>query len=848
MSSPNDTKRVTKTTLYSWVLFRNLHLQLIVIGIIFVTVAMRVFPLEMQKRIINEAIGMRDLPALYRYCALYIGAVTLAGILKFVINLLQVYIGEKTLKIVREKLYAHLLSLPVQFYRRTSPGNVISYIITEFIPVATFIGQAVAVPAVNILTFLAMAWYMIHLNPTIGLISITLYPIEILVLPQIQKHFRRANRRRIKHTQRLSGLVGEAISGVHEVHSNASIPLELGRFSRVLQKLYQATVVQNALRFFIKFINNFFMSLGPFVLFLIGGYYAIKGQFDVGAIVAFLSAYEKLYDPWKELMEFWQVYQDSSVRYKQIMRAFDHAPEHAQTVAGRAPLVLDNDIEIRNLSFVVGGNIKLLDNVSVSIKGGEHVALVGFSGSGKSTLALCVAQLYKYTGGSILVGGQEVAEMSKQDISYNLGMVAQSPFIFDGTVRENLLYSCQSLALQGGKCTQDGSEPDLDTLIKITQQVGLFTDVLAFALRSRLERDEDGGDDGHAELRRAIVDARREFQEGETGMFADVADKIEFFDMQSYCRFLSVAENIAFGAAVQGDFDQEHLHHQPKFIEFLEQHNLMAHLVVLGESLARVITDEMGPEPTHDKFKNCPIAEAEYGMYQKTANRLDSGEPLSEEEKGLILKLALSYVAGVHTQVNLDPGFANRVVVSRQDFMDMARGHCPDAFSFFEADKYIESLNIQDNILFGRMRTDSPNAEEEIHQRIMQALIMQGALEPVAEMGLAFEVGSMGDRLSGGQRQKIALARTFLKAPAILILDEATAALDNKSQARVQNIITNNMKGVSTVVAVIHRLDMLPYYDKVVVLKAGKIVEQGPYEELLQKKGALYTLIHGKED
>ena len=842
MPSPNDAKRVTKTSLYSWVFFRNLHLQLLVIGIIFITVAMRVFPLEMQKRIINEAIGMRDLPALYRYCALYIGAVTLAGVLKFAINLLQVYIGERTLKIVREKLYAHLLSLPVQFYRRTSPGNVISYIITEFIPVATFIGQAVAVPAVNILTFIAMAWYMIHLNPTIGLISISLYPIEILVLPQIQKYFRRANRRRIKHTQKLSGLVGEAISGVHEVHSNASIPLELGRFSKVLNKLYQATVLQNALKFFIKFINNFFMSLGPFVLFLIGGYYAIQGHFDVGAIVAFLSAYEKLYDPWKELMEFWQVYQDSSVRYKQIMRAFDHAPEHAQSIPGRDPLVLDNDIEIRNLSFVIGGNIKLLDNVSVSIKGGEHVALVGFSGSGKSTLALCVAQLYKYTGGSILVGGQEVAEMSKQDISYNLGMVAQAPFIFDGTVRENLLYSCQSLALQGGRCTEDGSEPDLDTLIKLTQQVGLFTDVLAFALRSRLEDGE------HAALRQGIVASRREFQEGETGMFADVADKIEFFDMAHYCRYLSVAENIAFGAAVEKAYDQEHLHDQPKFIEFLEQHNLMAHLVVLGENLARVITDAMGPEPTHDAFKDCPIAEGEYGLYQKTANRLDSGEPLSAEERGLILKLALSYVAGVHTQVALDPGFANRVVVSRQDFIDMAREQFPDAFSFFEEDKYIESLNIQDNILFGRVRADAPGAEDEINHRIMQALIMQGALEPVAEMGMAFEVGSMGDRLSGGQRQKIALARTFLKAPAILILDEATAALDNKSQARVQNIITNNMKGVSTVLAVIHRLDMLPFYDKVVVLKAGKIVEQGPYEDLLKKKGALYTLIHGKED
>jgi len=842
MPHPNDTTRITKTSLYSWVLYKNIHLQLAVVGVILFTVGLRVLAPEMEKRIINEAIGLRDLPALWKYCLIYISAVTMAGILKFIINLMQVYIGERTLKVIRERLYEHLLSLPVQFYRRTSPGNVISYIITEFIPVATFVGQAVAMPTVNILTFFAMAAYMLHLNLTIGIIAISIYPIELIVLPRIQKYFRRASRRRIKHTQRLSGLVGEAVSGVHEVHANASIPLEKGRFSAVLEEMYKATVMQNGIKFAIKFVNNTFMNIGPFILFLVGGYYAIQGHLDVGSIVAFMSAMQKLYDPWKELMEFWQVYQDSSVRYGQIMRAFDHAPEFAQTIDGREPLALDNDVEVKDLSFVVGSNIRLLDRVSMKAKSGEHVALVGFSGSGKSTLALCVAQLYKYTSGSVLVGGKEVSDLAKPDMTYNLGMVAQHPFIFDGTVKDNLLYSCNSLALQGGSCTAPGEEPSLDALIKVTQQVGLFTDVLAFALRTELPENE------HPDLRKSVVAARREFQEGQEGMYADVAEFIEFFDFESYNNHMTVAENIAFGVAAEEEYGPEYFHTHEGFHEFLESHNLMAHLTVLGETLARLVTDELGPEPEHEAFANSPIPEETYGEYQKVANRLDSGEPLNKEEKNLILKLALAFTPGVHHQLALDKGFANRVVNSRQDFITTINDKYPGAFSFFLGDEYIEHININDNILFGRVRSDEPDAEDTLNRRIMQALIMESALEPVAEIGLEFEVGSMGDRLSGGQRQKIALARTFLKNPPILILDEATAALDNKSQARVQSIITNNLKGKSTVIAVIHRLDMLPHYDKIVVLKAGKIVEQGPYEDLLEKKGALYTLVHGADD
>jgi len=113
------------------------------------------------------------------------------------------------------------------------------------------------------------------------------------------------------------------------------------------------------------------------------------------------------------------------------------------------------------------------------------------------------------------------------------------------------------------------------------------------------------------------------------------------------------------------------------------------------------------------------------------------------------------------------------------------------------------------------------------------------------ELGLEFQVGTHGDRLSGGQRQKVALARAFLKEPPLLLLDEATAALDNASQTRIQNLLDSKWKGRSTVIAVVHRLDTIKGYDKIAVMKAGQIVETGSYEELIAKKGMLYELVHG---
>ena len=112
------------------------------------------------------------------------------------------------------------------------------------------------------------------------------------------------------------------------------------------------------------------------------------------------------------------------------------------------------------------------------------------------------------------------------------------------------------------------------------------------------------------------------------------------------------------------------------------------------------------------------------------------------------------------------------------------------------------------------------------------------------EIGMRYDVGSKGDNLSGGQRQKMAIARAFLKTPKLLILDEATSALDNKSQARIQNLLENHWKGKSTVISIAHRLDIIKNYDYIAVMKSGKIGELGTYDELIGKKGLLYELVH----
>ncbi|WP_034643651.1 ABC transporter ATP-binding protein/permease [Desulfovibrio inopinatus] len=840
MLSKNIPSKIYERSLFSWVKTSNLTLQIVLLFVIVVTVGVRVLPLEMQKKIINQAIGLKDLQLLYLYCGYYLGAVVLAAMLKYVINALQATIGQQALASLRKQLYAHILTLPTSFFRTASPGMVVSSIITEVANTGEFVGQAIATPVVNLLTLLAFAVYLFYLNPLLALLSMALYPIALMFIPILQRRTNKANKERVDTGRAMSTLVSEAISGVHEIHSNASFHLENRRFSQLADALYRVRLRWNLYKYGVKTSNNFFQSLGPFILFLVGGYLAINGHFDLGALVAFLSANEKLYDPWKELMDFYQTWQDARVSYSRIMEYFTADPDFVlEPAEPRPPIELDGSVEVKDLVMEVTGGIQLLKGVSLQVKPGELVALVGFSGSGKSTLALIMCQINPYSLGSATLSGNEIALMAKSDVADNLGVVAQHPFIFQGSIKDNLLYSINARREAHDIIGEEGL-PSLDRIIEAIQQVGLFIDVLRFGLNTTFKEGKKEN------LVKKVIRIRETYyqEQGES-----LAEYVEFFDIDRYLYFSDVATNIVFGSPDNDEFKFENIHKSTYFIEFIQDFGLRMVLLELGRDLTHQTVDILKNVPELDStfFDQTPVLADEFETYRELDERLSRTKlhEMTPEDQDLLLSLALRFVPGVHRLVAL-PELTERLILgARARFMEKIFSERSGDITFYRREDYIHNQTIMDNILFGRTKTTNPNALDKINKTIIRLLIMEDMLERIVELGLDFQVGSHGDRLSGGQRQKVALARAFLREPPILILDEATAALDNASQNRIQNLLENKWRGSSTVIAVVHRLDTIKNYDKVAVMKAGRIVEVGGYEELIAKKGMLYELVHG---
>ncbi len=830
---------VVEKSLFSWVFSGHLKLKIILLLTILVTVFTRVFPLEMQKRIVNQAINLKAVDLLLLYCGLYLAAVIVNSVLKYLISVLQTIIGQRAAADMRKDLYRHTLNLPLSFFRKTQPGMVVQSFAAELATAGDFVGMAVAIPLTSVLTLIAFAVYLIWLNPLLAVVSFAVYPLAALLIPWLQKRSNLENKKRVDASRNLSSKIVEAVSGIHEIQANCAYNVENRKFGAIVDELLKIRIVWNLYRQGIKVISNFFTNFSPFLIFILGGYLAIHGRLELGALVAFLSAQEKVFDPWRELIDFYQSYQDATVSYSRTMEFFDESPEFDIEPVDRKPYQLKGNIEVNDLSFTTEEGIRLLEKINLSVTPGEQLALVGFSGSGKSTLALCIGQLIKYTEGHLKIDNQEVSQLSKQDIAYNTGFVSQTPFIFDGTIAENLLYGCVA-QVEG---TGDGLSrelPELDEMIAVIQQTGIFSDVLRFSLNGVLDRSK------YSNLVPPLIRIRKKLKRR---LNVTLTDYVEFFDKQKYLYYSSLAKNLTFGSSNQESFSEKKLPGNAYFLGFLDEADLRQPLLDLAARLCVQAISILGNLPPDELFfMQSPIGADELDGYKSVAEHLKTTYPgaLAPLEQQKLLELALGFIPGRHKMIALPDTLEQRILKARTRFREKISVEFPEAYSFYRKSEYIYSHTILNNIFFGRLKTTNPRIQDTINEQIVQLLIEEDILETVVEIGMQFQVGSKGDRLSGGQRQKLAIARAFLKKPRILIMDEATSALDNKSQTRIQTLLDTHWRGKATLIAVVHRLDIIKNFDKIGVMKSGKIEEIGSYEELLVKKGLLYELVTGK--
>ena len=310
-----------------------------------------------------------------------------------------------------------------------------------------------------------------------------------------------------------------------------------------------------------------------------------------------------------------------------------------------------------------------------------------------------------------------------------------------------------------------------------------------------------------------------------------------------------MGENLLFGTPVGKVFDVDNLAVNPHVRKVLDDTGLSKDLLVVGHELAQTMLELFSDlPPGHELFERFSfiayddLPKVKEIVSQAAASGLDR---LDESDRNLLLGLPFKLIVTKHRLGLIDEALELRILPARALFATDLPQDMRGSIEFFDPGSYNGAASLQDNILFGKVATGQAGGAALVG-KLMRQILDELKLRPLVLMiGLDYQVGTGGARLSIPDRQKVAIGRALLKRPAVLVLDQATAVLDTVAQDRLLAGVLSCRQGCG-VVWVLNRMDLANRFGHVLVMELGRLTEHGSFAELMDRKGVLYKVVDGR--
>jgi putative ABC transport system ATP-binding protein len=809
---------------------------------------------------------------LFALCFAFLLMVVVNGSFKRFINTLKGRMGERMLRRLRFDLTDRILRFPLLQLRKLKPAEAANMINAEVEPLGGFIGDAIVQPVLVSGQAITAMFFIMLQSVWLGSVTFSIVMFQAFIIPKLRVPILRLGRRRQLTARQFSGRIGEIVDGAVEIHSNDTSNFERSDIASRLGNIFLIRFDIYQRKFFVKFLNNLLAQITPFLFYSIGGYLAIKGRLDLGALFAVIAAYKDLPGPIKELIDWEQQRNDVQIKYEQVVEQFQPGgmlDPAVQAVGKKNGEPLQGDIVVSHLGLEDDSGTQLLQGVNFTVPADAHTAVVGVGGSGKEALSLILAGLLRPTAGSVSIGGQDLASLPQSVTGRRIGYVSSSAYLFPVSVYDNIVYGLchypredleedeerrriRSEARRSGNSVLDRDADWIDyeavgvaearellgKLFDTLQKVDIAEDVYGFGLRGTV--DPKARPDLAEGILRARTALRDKLEE------PDLAGLVESFDFEKYNRNATLAENILFGTPVGADFEIEALADNAYMREVLRDAGLEDKLLETGVSIAGTMIELFADlPPGHPFFEQFSFIDADdLPDFQSLVQRAQNvgAKNLDPAEQRRLFQLPFRYIEARHRLDLIDEDMEARLLDARRRFVENFPEQYAGSVDFYDREAYNASASLQDNILFGRIMHGQARAEERIGAVMTEVLQSLGLRDAVLEVGLGYNVGLGGKRLTATQRQKLAMARALLKQPDLLIVDEATAAMDGRSQALVLNNVLE-LRADRGLIWFLHRARDAEQFQKVLVMKEGRVVEQGTFSDLSEKDSTLKAVL-----
>lgn len=387
---------------------------------------------------IDKGVLMKDMNLLVQIACVYLVVQVIQTSFQFLYAYVFQIFGNRVLYDIRSELVRRIQALPIQYFNKTPVGRVVTRLTNDVSTLAELFTDGVITIFVEFVILMSIVISMMLISWKLAVMTLILSPLFIWASIRISDIIRDILRDAKKKLSTLNSFVAENLNGIKVVQITNRIPRNQQRFNNLSEEYKDLT--QSSIRMYALMhpVMNIFNAVTVTTALYFGGFFHLQTGLAIGSVVAFLMHVQDFINPMREILEKYQQFQNSITSGERVFQIFQEIPEE-QKAPIQIPTNWQQPVEFRHLNFKYEEHLPfVLKDLNLKIQPGESVAIVGRTGSGKSTLISLLQRFYPAPDNTLFIGGIPIESIPFEELRKHVGVVQQDPFIFRGTILENI--------------------------------------------------------------------------------------------------------------------------------------------------------------------------------------------------------------------------------------------------------------------------------------------------------------------------------------------------------------------------------------------------------------------------
>jgi ATP-binding cassette subfamily B protein len=349
------------------------------------------------------------------------------------------WVSERIAADLRNRTYEHMQTLSLEFFGGKRTGDLIARVSTDSDRICYFLSVYVLDFANNLLMLLLIAGVLATLDARLALATLLPLPVIAFLVHKVRSRMRRGFALGSRAWGEMTSVLADTIPGIRVVKAFAQECREIERFQTANDRVFQANCRVNTLWSFFEPIVSLLTALGLAMVWGYGAWRIFQHNIKVGELILFVSYISSFYGRMDSMSRMVAAVQRAGASAQRIFSILDRVPSVAEPTHPVHPGRLRGEVEFRGVGFHYGAR-PVLQNVNLTVKPGEMIGLVGPSGAGKTTIVNLACRFYDVSEGAILADGADIRSFPLAEYRRHIGIVLQEPFLFYGTIAENIAY------------------------------------------------------------------------------------------------------------------------------------------------------------------------------------------------------------------------------------------------------------------------------------------------------------------------------------------------------------------------------------------------------------------------